>query len=499
MPNQESGRTQDSSAPPTGAPAAEPQVALPPLPPGWVEQRNEWAGVRVAYPAGWRALCTGGTISVRQDPAGLAAASIQPVHLPMPMPAAQLARQWLESLRPFLPYLNAWEAPESAATDGRCVLRVQTQLYGQDLAGSYLISTHGQDGMISGFLAPRQQADAYVPTFQHILASFRPIPQMARAGHTEPSEGAFQVWAPQGWTAQPGLNRNNIGGSASQICTVRQDPAGLVCAVQPGLFWVFQEPNPLMWGMPSPYQNRPYEPAAKFSQGFLAQWMSQYNQGLRIETIEERPDLALRAGLEGIKAGVDPRTMEITAVHMLTSYNEGGRRMRQVSEVSVTHPRSQGGFFMPTPGGLWMAFLTNYYRAPEEEFAGLEPVLQGVLDSMRVNPAWQQRELGRNQAYMAAQQQDIQRRQRQISQTLSETSDIVSQGYWDRQQVYDDLSHQWSNTILGYQDMTDNAGTVYNVPSGYDQYWKDGLGNVAAGGWLSDPGLGWTRLDPTGQ
>lgn len=491
---------------PGSAAQSAPPPEPPALPAGWIDYTNEWAGARLAYPPGWRVVVTAGALSVRQDPAGLSAAALQPIHLQGPQPAREIARQWLNSLRPALPYLNAWEAPPDANTalqtpngSDRCTLRVQTQLYGTDLTGAYMIVVQGEQGLISGFLAPTAQVNALTPTFQTILSSFRPAKPMPRQPVNEPSEGAFQVGCPQGWSAQPGLNRNNIGGSAIPFFSVRRDPAGLTAAVMPGNFWTFQLPSPMTWGMPSPYQPMPYQPAPQFCQNNLAAFMSQYNQNLHVEAVEDRPDLALRAALQGMKAGVDPRTMEITAAQMTTTYTEAGQRLRQVAQVAVTCPKSAGGIFAAAPGGLWMAFLDNYYRAPEGEFLAVEPVLQGILDSYQVNPAWQQRENSRNQAYMAAQQQDIRRRQQDISRTLSETSDIVNKGYWERQAVYDDLSHKWSNTILGTQDLTDHAGTVYNVPTGYDQYWKDDLGNIVGGGWLVNPDPGWTKLDPTGR
>lgn len=436
----------------------------------------------------------------------MSAAAFQPIHLQAPLPAREIARQWLNTLRPTLPYLNAWEAPadpgaapQASGGSDRCTLRLQTQLFGTDLAGAYMIVVQGAQGMISGFQAPAAQVNGLMPTFQSILSSFRPAARMPRQAVNEPAESAFQIQVPDGWSGQSGLNRNNLGGSALTFFSVRRDPAGLTAAVMPGTFWTFQLPNPMMWGMPSPYQTMPYQTAPQFCQNNLAAFMSQYNQELRVEAVEDRPDLALRAALQGMQAGVDPRTMEVTGAQMTTTYTEAGQRLRQVSQVAVSRQKIQAGIFGAAAGGLWMAFLDNYYRAPEIEFSSVEPVLQGILDSYQANPAWQQREFGRNQAYMAAQQQDIRRRQQDISRTLSETSDIINKGYWERQSIYDDLSHKWSNTILGTQDLTDHAGTVYNVPTGYDQYWKDDLGNIVGGGWLTNPDPGWTKLDPTGR
>jgi len=56
------------------------------------------------------------------------------------------------------------------------------------------------------------------------------------------------------------------------------------------------------------------------------------------------------------------------------------------------------------------------------------------MESFKVNPNWQamenQRIQGQIQNQMMTAQADISRRIGQISQTLSETSDIVTNSYW---------------------------------------------------------------------
>lgn len=85
-----------------------------------------------------------------------------------------------------------------------------------------------------------------------------------------------------------------------------------------------------------------------------------------------------------------------------------------------------------------------------------------------------------------------------ISQTLSETSDIVANSSWNRQQAYDRISEMRSNATLGAQNVASDSGDVYKAPYGYDRYWVDGLGNLYGGSWLSQPDINWQPLQPTG-
>jgi hypothetical protein len=86
------------------------------------------------------------------------------------------------------------------------------------------------------------------------------------------------------------------------------------------------------------------------------------------------------------------------------------------------------------------------------------------------------------------------RRQREISRTLSETSDIITQGYWDRQKITAHLSHDWFNAIMGREDRVSDSGTVYNVPTGYDRVWRDPQGNFLGGNLLVNPDPTWEEL-----
>ncbi|HPH96393.1 MAG TPA: zinc ribbon domain-containing protein [Anaerolineaceae bacterium] len=479
----------------SSAPAPTP-TSLPPVPPDWMRYADPWNGVALAHPPGWRVITTQGTVSVRRDSAGLTQASIQPIHLQNALTEQQLASQWIATVRRFFPDFTAWEVPGTAKT-GRLTLRVQAHVLGVPLAGSFMIDVQGQNAVISGFHAPAQAVESLTHTFETLLSSFRPVERMPRQMHREMGEGAFALWAPAGWQVQTGLNRNTPGGNALVQANITRDPSSLVQACIAWMTWSFMDGGGF-WGMP-PGQMRPYKPAAQLCEKDVAEWMAQRHQNFHVEEILDRPDLLPMIHFELAKAGLDPQHFDCSAANILTSYTEGGQRIRQSTRIMVQRPHMGPSFtaMITGGGGPWYVYLDTFYRAPEAEFPALEPILSGILDSLQMNPAWQQNENRRNQAVIMRQQQDTFRRQQQISHTLSQTSDIITQGYEQRSGVYDRLSHDWSNAILGYQDMTDGSGTVYNVPTGYDQYWRDGLDNIYGGGWLVDPDPGWTRLDPT--
>jgi hypothetical protein len=52
--------------------------------------------------------------------------------------------------------------------------------------------------------------------------------------------------------------------------------------------------------------------------------------------------------------------------------------------------------------------------------------------------------------------------------------------------------------INGVQNAVNAAGEVYQVPLGFDQYWRDALGRFYGGSWASQGNPNWEELRPTG-
>jgi hypothetical protein len=211
---------------------------------------------------------------------------------------------------------------------------------------------------------------------------------------------------------------------------------------------------------------------------------------MKVECITDRPDLAINQYLEMRKIGMDTTGYEVTCATMDIVYREGGRQLRQRGYATVTHPPGLVG------GGEWDPSLVWVIRAPVEEWEELEPVLVGIIDSNQLNPAWKAQEDASRLRYLAYSAADRRRRQQQISQTISETSDMIFQSYENRSQTEDRIWHEYSNATLGYQDMTDTSGATYSVPSGYDQYWLDSTDTLLVGNWLANPDPTWRKLEP---
>ncbi len=478
-----------------------PALAPAQIPEGWVDYQDPWHGFRLAHPSGWQVITHQSQISIREDPIGLVAAIIWPFSLRAPASARQVAQQLIGVARRSAPSFQAWQQSNAAADSNRITIKTRETRFGQQLEGNLNILVNGLNVIVSGFAAPVQAVSQYSQVMAQILSTFRVTELMPRQSFSDPSEGAFSVDAPQGWIFRGGVNRNNIGGSGTTQYNVSRDPQGLVTAGMPTYSWVYMDGmSGMMGGVVGVFSGYPalrYMPAVQFCTQSVAPWMVQGQANFKVERVEDRPDIAEIFVADLAQSGIMPNMYEVTAAILETSYNENGVQIRQKSRVFTQRQRGGVGTFAAS-APLWTGGLDIYYRAPEAEFATWEPVLQGILDSFQINPAWKQGEQRLAQNFIANSQQDIMRRTSQISQTLQETSDLITKGYWDRQATYDRLSEMRSNATLGVQNVVSSSGDVYKVPYGYDQYWADGLGNLYGGSWSAQPDINWTPLEPTG-
>ena len=475
-------------------PAAEPVETLHPgaveLPPGWQTFTDPWFGFTIAHPPGWEVSTLLGQTTIRGDPVGFTSAAIAPFTSPAPTTARAVAMQFVTLGRQTMPDFQAWQQGNAAPDSNRVTIRTRGTRFGQALEGIYNVLVEEQSCIISGYCAPPQTLQQLGGIMAKILATFHPTgQQMPRQMVQDPTEGSFTVQIPAGWGFQGGVNRNNPNRVGAMQFSTGRDAQGTVMASMPNSTWVFVEPVMAMFSFPGFYPAMGYMQASRLVTKMMLGQVQKMHPGAQLVSCSERPDLAELSQWELARSGYPPGMFETSVAMMDVVYSENGVRLREKSRVST----------MRQPGqSMWNALIDVSYRAPEAEMETWEPVLTGCLSSFQVNPQWQARERGMIQGYINNAQADIRRRQAQISQTLSETSDIISSSYWNQQATYDRISEMRSNAILDVQNVAAPSGDVYKVPNGYDQYWIDGLGNMYGGSWLTQPDINWQPLNPTG-
>ena len=461
------------------------------IPSGWVAFEDRWNGFTLAHPPGWEVLTFQGQTMVRADPAGLTAASIAPFHWPAPVTARQLAQQYInQASRAIGQSFQAWLQGNTAPDSNRVTLRIRAVRFGQPVEGIYNILVEGTSCIASGYQAPPQQLAQMGPLMAQILAAFRTAAPMPRQTVREPGEGAFTIQIPEGWGWRAGVDRNNIGGSGKLQFSAASDAQGSVMASMPNYTWMFTDMGISFFTFPTGVPSLRFAPASQFIPQVILPQLRRTRPDVQVVKVVERPDWAEYNQFDLLQNGYLPGMFDVSTALMEVVYTENGQRLREKSRVNTLRQKGQP---------MWNAVMDLTYRAWDEEYASLEPVLEGSLFSLQVNPQWKAGERGLAQNFINNAQADIHRRQMEISRTLSETSDIITNSYWSRQATYDRISAMRSNATLGVQNVASSSGEEYKVPNGYDQYWVDGLGNLYGGSWLSQPDLNWQPLTPTGS
>lgn len=115
-------------------------------------------------------------------------------------------------------------------------------------------------------------------------------------------------------------------------------------------------------------------------------------------------------------------------------------------------------------GGIGAGFLITGIVAPKDEFPGLVDDLVRCVESFTIDDSY-----ARN---CLAQQEETYGAILQAGKTLSETSDLIMEGWEGRNETHDVLSEKWSDAILGKERLYDpDTGKVYEFDLGFrEQY-----------------------------
>lgn len=355
----------------------------------------------------------------------------------------------------------AWRAPETLAD--RVVRMVGTVDGGTAVAMlAWVSSESGSAGFASVASAP--DWDAAAPVLAGVLDSFSVTgPPLGRAATPpfvtwrDPSEGAFTVDVPAGWTASGGM--------------VRPCPIILQGAVEvrspDGIYLKYGSDYPYFvdeaagaqfglgvgdtWPQSCGYQSpvAPYAPGAQFVLDHLAPQVP----GVEILDVRDRADLAgqlASAGLTSYDAGeVEYR------------YEDDGVARRGIV-LAITEHTTLGGV------GTWDVWRIVIAEGPVTHYDDAVAAGTRLAESFAFDPTWAQA-----QAQLTAAQ----------SQILAEMSDAISrtmsEGYWGRQAVMDAIFERQSMATLGVEDYLDPVtGTTYRLDTGPSHYWVDPSGTI---------------------
>ncbi len=118
-------------------------------------------------------------------------------------------------------------------------------------------------------------------------------------------------------------------------------------------------------------------------------------------------------------------------------------------------------------GGLAYGFMITGITAPKEEFKHTQSTLAKAVESFTISESYVSNCLRQQASTYAG--------ILKAGKTLSQTSDIIMQGWENRNKTHDILAEKTSDAILGKERLYDpNTGEVYEFENGfYDKYNSD--------------------------
>ena len=142
---------------------------------GGGQYTDSWAGFTVQRPAGWLVRVANSVVTVSKDSAALVHAIFCPMRFAQSITPDAAAQRFIGLYRATDPTFQAWVASQEPL-----VLRTEAQGGGRTFDGIYSVVTQGENGLISGFQAPRDQVQSLAPVLGQVVGSFSVLPRIPR-------------------------------------------------------------------------------------------------------------------------------------------------------------------------------------------------------------------------------------------------------------------------------------------------------------------------------
>ncbi|MDI9430600.1 MAG: hypothetical protein QM570_02635 [Planctomycetota bacterium] len=235
-----------------------------------------------------------------------------------------------------------------------------------------------------------------------------------------------------------------------------------------------------------------------------------YDVVVRVVAEEPLPKLAeaLRGGLE---VG-GPMTSDGARIRV--AYTLDGKPLEEDLFCVVSQVVTRTGSRLSAQENIfWTAEALYAFRASAGHLDAVGQACMASVKSLQVNPQWLQAcqaesrrilneraMMARAMAQMAASQRQALQRLGDVSKSISETGDMIMDGYMARSASYDRMGDMASEAIRGVDSYIDpTCDFSPQLPGGYDHAWGNGLGEyIVSNDHLYDPNqhsnMNWQQL-----
>jgi hypothetical protein len=328
------------------------------------------------------------------------------------------------------------------------------------------------------------------PTAADDVNSGAPPDSIAYTRFVDPSERAFSVEVPAGWSAEGGLTRVSAIDCRPWVRVTSPDK--LICAfVGDGEICPSTMPtaqlSSLGFGIGAKYmggQILPYIPARNFAEKYARLKLKPYMQNIEIVDEGNHPDIA-----QIVNGSVQCTKSECASIKLTGNVGNLPAVGYYLAATKAT--------VMSGTGMWWVTLIAGEISSARQEGAGLAVLLR-MLQSFQYDPAWQKQSLATTAAVSA----NYRANANIVSKSISDRywnqqafNDRMNQSYWKQQAVNDRAANNFSDYIRGQQTVADpQTGAQYKVDQA-SQHWIDPAGNITGTDNTFTPAPGWRQLE----
>jgi hypothetical protein len=441
----------------------------------WIVHHSQY-GFTVGHPPGWTVEVDDGDKILVHDGRRISLVLIHPFRLQVETTAEQWLREAVGRFARWFRNSNLERVSQCSASPDEAVAELS---YYPLSHAAMLCSIADRSGMCFAIAAPTPTFSFVRHTLMMILQSFVFTESTAVAATAatpqqeldlkfvrwrDPNQGAFTVEVPERWLASGGMVTAGQSDYRGEIQVTAPDRS-IVVKIGDTRIPTYSVPTPMMamaginegsWHCPGGTNML----VSSFVSGldFAKNYITNFMQCRNVQYLEasERPDWAEAAYKRNYIQAPGAQTT-CSAGHVSFSCGDPPHTMCGYCIACTV----QHHFFELAN---WNVECLGHFVAAPQFVSTAMAVLSHMFATYTEDVNWLRQTS--NQAAMDA---SI------LSATSAATRNAISESYWHRRQVEDNLRRQWSNTTLGLVDVVDPLShETWKVAAGKNYYWRGG-------------------------
>ncbi len=440
----------------------------------WKAYTNSWYGFTLELPPAWQVSTQNGVTkvgSLGEGEKGMEYALVKVVYLPKSVSAQDVAQAWVKVLRATWASLEVRIIParEMAREHEHAqIIQIEGTLSQVRMRGMFAVQVYDRLALISGFQVRSEHMQRMAPAFHRVLASFHFIKKVRRRRYIDEDERAYTGYVPVDWAVQARLRRVPTVERTPLVDFQAIDPTKTGSVAIPPTYEVYSEDALMTRDDVVGY--RRVMASTTFIEELLIPRYQARKARMQVESVRSYPECSQETNR---KQGQGGTLFDVAALQY--TYDEAGKTYKEQIVLQIMH----------TPViATWTVQMVSKRHAPVEQFEELEPFFAGILEARRSSEEWKRRERTRVEERLREAQRNLASASagyiqamyalsgstKSIAENLRASIGLAKEADTPRPSTrQDEIIPLLHNGTVGAD------GSLYDLPVGFEMYWKDVL------------------------